>query len=138
MQQRGEGADAKDVRRRSGRTGRRSRSLAAFALAAAAALASAITGCIVSERPPPSRAYVVTVPPPPPLVDDRIPSPTGSSVWVTGYWHWMGVRYAWIPGHWEEPPPGARWAAPRYSVREGAYTYEPGRWQPAAPAPPTR
>ncbi len=96
---------------------------------------TASTGCVVAERPPPSRAYVVAVPPPPPLVDERMPSPTRSAVWVNGYWHWMGVRYAWIPGHWEEPPPGARWAAPRYSVREGAYTYEPGTWQPAPPAP---
>jgi hypothetical protein len=24
--------------------------------------------------------------------------------WVRGYWHWTGVDYEWIPGHWEPVP----------------------------------
>jgi hypothetical protein len=49
-------------------------------------------------------------------------------VWIAGYWHWSGMQYTWIPGHWENAPPGARWRAPRYSIREGTYFYEPGSW----------
>jgi hypothetical protein len=50
-------------------------------------------------------------------------------VWVSGYWHWTGMQYTWIPGHWEgAPPPGAHWHGPRYSFHDGAYYYEPGGW----------
>jgi hypothetical protein len=38
------------------------------------------------------------------------------------------MQYAWIPGHWEVPPAGARWRAPHYSLRDGTYFYEPGGW----------
>jgi hypothetical protein len=24
-------------------------------------------------------------------------------VWSCGYWHWDGVRYAWVDGHWTPP-----------------------------------
>ncbi len=38
------------------------------------------------------------------------------------------MHYTWIPGHWENAPPGASWHAPHYSLREGTYFYEPGSW----------
>jgi hypothetical protein len=80
---------------------------------------------------------VVTGPPPPPVVETRPAAPTLRAVWISGYWHWTGMQYTWIPGHWEEGRPGAVWRAPRYSLRDGVYVYEPGGWaeRPAPPAP---
>lgn len=84
-------------------------------------------------------------PPPPPLAEDRPPAPRNDAQWVAGYWHWTGMQYAWIPGHWESAPPGATWSAPRYMTADGTYFYEAGGWKggngaPAnmAPAPPPR
>lgn len=56
------------------------------------------------------------------------PPPTPGATWVTGYWHWTGAQYTWVPGHWETPPHGAKWMGPRYSSHEGQYFYESGRW----------
>jgi hypothetical protein len=43
------------------------------------------------------------------------------------------MHYTWIPGHWEQAPPGASWAAPRYTLKDGAYFYEPGVWNGGIP-----
>jgi hypothetical protein len=53
------------------------------------------------------------------------------AVWVAGYWHWTGMQYTWIPGHWENAPPGTAWAAPKYVRADGGYFYEAGGWKPA-------
>jgi hypothetical protein len=34
-------------------------------------------------------------------------------VWVRGYWHWSGVRYVWIPAHWEKAQPDYARPVPR-------------------------
>jgi hypothetical protein len=62
------------------------------------------------------------------MVDTRPAPLPGETVWVAGYWHWTGMRYTWIPGHWERAPAGAAWRAPRYWTSEGSYYYEPGGW----------
>jgi hypothetical protein len=36
--------------------------------------------------------------------DDRSGQAPGS-VWVAGYWHWNGVKYVWVRGHWERAKP---------------------------------
>lgn len=82
----------------------------------------------------------VSGPPPPPIAEAAPPPPSPDATWVGGYWHWTGLQYAWIPGHWEQPPPGAMWRAPRYVSSNGAFFYEPGGWSrgtgaPAAPPP---
>jgi hypothetical protein len=42
------------------------------------------------------------------------------------------MQYAWIPGHWEAPPPGVVWAAPRVvQSHDGRYLYESGGWRPS-------
>jgi hypothetical protein len=38
------------------------------------------------------------------------------------------MQYTWIPGHWEQPHAGQQWRAPKYSLRDGTYFYEPGGW----------
>jgi hypothetical protein len=32
------------------------------------------------------------------------PSVAGAH-WACGYWHWDGVRYVWVDGRWQAPPP---------------------------------
>ena len=87
-------------------------------------------GCVVNEAEAPTRGVVVSGPPPAPVAEQRPASPSPQSVWVGGYWHWTGIQYAWIPGHWDAPPPGATWSAPIYTARDGKYFYESGGWKP--------
>lgn len=86
------------------------------------------SGCVVAAAGPGPAGVVVAGPPPPPHEDVRVTAPSGTAVWVAGYWHWTGIRYAWIPGHWDAPRSGARWVPPRYILRDGVYYYEPGGW----------
>jgi hypothetical protein len=61
--------------------------------------------------------------------EHRGPSPGHGYVWVSGFWHWDGGRYDWVPGRWELPAaPSAYWIAPRYPHVSGSYIYEPGHW----------
>lgn len=97
------------------------------ALALAATLLGA--GCVVEAGVSTSVSGVaVSGPPPEPVREARPLPPDAQAVWVAGYWHWSGMQYTWIPGHWESPPAGASWHAPRYSLRDGTYFYEPGSW----------
>lgn len=95
-----------------------------------------LAACVATAPSTPARGVVVSGPPPEPLADERPAPPNPQATWVAGYWHWTGMQYAWIPGHWESTRPGQAWAAPRYTVREGSYIYEPGGWHAAtAPGP---
>ncbi len=88
-----------------------------------------VSGCTIETGfAPQPYGMAVAAPPPQPIVEVRAPSRDPQALWIPGYWHWTGIQYAWIPGHWEVGPPGALWRTPRYSVREGVYFYEPGRW----------
>ena len=89
-----------------------------------------VTGCVVNEAESPARGVVVSGPPPAPVREDRPAAPGPQAVWVGGYWHWTGIQYAWIPGHWDAPPPGSTWNAPVYTARDGRYFYESGSWKP--------
>lgn len=89
-------------------------------------------GCVVNEPESPARGVIVSGPPPAPVQEERPPAPTPQAIWVAGYWHWTGLRYAWIPGHWESPPMGAVWNAPRVTtMQDGRYVYESGGWKNA-------
>jgi len=94
------------------------------------ALGCAAAGCVVNEAEAPTRGVVVSGPPPAPVPEQRPAAPGPQSVWVGGYWHWTGIQYSWIPGHWDAPPPGATWSAPVYTARDGKYFYESGGWKP--------
>jgi hypothetical protein len=98
--------------------------------------AIALGGCVATAQSAPPRGVVVSGPPPAPLADERPPQPRADAQWVAGYWHWTGMQYAWIPGHWESAPPGTTWSAPRYNVTaDGAYFYEAGGWNGPPPPP---
>ncbi len=98
-------------------------------LAATIAFVLALPACVATEPAAPTRGYVVAGPPPSAVQEHPPAPPSADAVWVGGYWHWTGSQYTWIIGHWETPPPGAVWARPRYSSREGAHYYQPGQWQ---------
>jgi hypothetical protein len=97
-------------------------------------LASTLAACVPTESALPPRGVAVSGPPPAPI-EEVAPAaaPFPAAVWVAGYWHWTGMHYAWIPGHWENAPPGTAWAAPRYVRTEAGYYYEAGTWKPAPP-----
>ncbi len=94
----------------------------------AVAAVGCLAGCVVEAGISANTGVAVTGPPPEPMSEARPAPPDAQAVWVAGYWHWSGMQYTWIPGHWENAPPGASWRAPRYSLRDGTYFYEPGGW----------
>jgi hypothetical protein len=108
---------------------KRSSNILVLVLPALLALA-AQAGCVVNEPEVPTRGVVVSGPPPEPVREERPAAPGPKAVWVSGYWHWTGTQYAWIPGHWDAAPPGATWSGPVYSARDGRYFYESGGWKP--------
>src|SRR5260370_19641791 len=95
---------------------------AALAIVLPAGLAGVVglAGCVVEAGVAASAGVgggpgiAVAGPPPEPMAEPRPPQPPGETVWIAGYWHWTGMRYTWIPGHWERAPAGAAWHAPRY------------------------
>lgn len=104
--------------------------VALVALVALLASTLSVAGCVVNEAESPTRGVIVSGPPPAPVREDRPAAPGPQSVWVGGYWHWTGIQYSWIPGHWDAPPPGSTWNAPVYTARDGRYFYESGSWKP--------
>jgi hypothetical protein len=74
---------------------------------------------------------VVGAPPPAPLAEAMPPKPSLTATWIAGYWHWNGIDYVWVPGHWIEPPSGMSYQAPRYFDQRGMHLYQPGGWQGA-------
>jgi len=81
-------------------------------------------GCVLGSEPRPSRSQAMAGPPPgahePPSAagwvarspgasitseSRREKSPPADRIWVDGYWHWTGVRYAWVEGRWERRTP---------------------------------
>lgn len=102
-------------------------------------LAALTSACVVNEPEAPTRGVVVTGPPPAPMHEERPAPPNAQASWVAGYWHWTGMQYAWIPGHWEAPPPAAVWAAPKVTTMpDGRYVYESGGWRKLPESQPTQ
>jgi hypothetical protein len=109
----------------------RTRTRPAVGILAVLAVAS-LAGCVATETVIPARGVAVSGPPPAPIEEAPPAAAAGpGAVWVAGYWHWTGMQYTWIPGHWENAPPGTAWTAPRYVRADGGYFYEAGRWKPA-------
>jgi hypothetical protein len=110
---------------------------AASGAAVLASLLALNSGCVVAVRPGP--AAVVYSQPDEVVVDQDPPaaqyevvgvSPGPGFLWVGGYYHWYGNRWAWNAGHYERPPhPGAVWVHPRYAYRGSARIYVRGYWR---------
>lgn len=83
-----------------------------------------VPACVAGAEQRPSRGETQTPPPeprqertagellvnapPPPHEPPRGAPPFADAAWVPGYWHWDGVRYVWVAGHWEKARPA--WA----------------------------
>src|SRR5262249_29273635 len=98
-------------------------------LVAACVCALGLSACVATVETRDPRYVYVSGPPPAPLVDTQPPPPATGMFWVAGYWHWNGVRYVWLPGHWERPSAGFVYVAPTYSSVDGRYVYRRGRWE---------
>ena len=94
-----------------------------------AALGLVLSGCAV----PPDQGHVVDgmvmVAPPAPQVEAKPAPPRPDSVWIGGYWNWVGGRHIWVSGHWTKPRPGHHWVAYEW-VRQGdGWRLRPGHWE---------
>jgi hypothetical protein len=53
--------------------------------------------------------------------------PSGTHIWVDGYWYPYGHGYGWRNGYWAVPPySGATWVAPYYRSTRYHYGYWDG------------
>jgi hypothetical protein len=75
---------------------------------------------------------VMEAPPPAPARPSEVisPQPAPEAVWIQGYWAYASRGYAWVPGHWEIPPPDRNRYVPAHWQRQGNhYVYINGYWQ---------
>jgi WXXGXW repeat (2 copies) len=89
-----------------------------------------VAGCgppAVVVRPEP--VYVAQPAPPELLVEERPPQPAPNVFWVGGHWQWVGNRYNWHPGHWEQQRAYEQWVGPHWQARNGQWVFEPGHWR---------
>ena len=69
------------------------------------------------------------VAPPAPRLEVIGEPPQTGSVWIGGYWNWVGNRHEWVPGHWAAPHAGHHWVAYQW-VRQGdGWRLKGGRWE---------
>ena len=69
------------------------------------------------------------MPAPPPMTEVMTPPPAPNALWIPGYWYYDGRGYAWVPAHWEIPPPTAHsYMAAHWEYRERHYVFVPGYW----------
>jgi len=72
-------------------------------------------------------------PPPaaPPRPSEVIsPQPAPEAVWIQGYWAYTSRGYAWVPGHWEIPPPDrTHYVAAHWQREANRYVFISGYWQ---------
>jgi len=83
-------------------------------------------GSAAAQPPPPGYAPI-----PPPRHEFVPPPPPGARVvWEPGHWHWDGVRYFWIDGHYIEARRG-RYAEGRWvwAPVEGRWVWRPAHWE---------
>ena len=93
----------------------------------AAALLLLSLGNAVAQPPPGPPGYA---PIPPPRYERMPPPPGEHFFWEPGHWHWDGVRYAWIVGHYVERHRGGHWVEGGWvwAPREGRWVWRPARW----------
>jgi len=71
---------------------------------------------------------VVDAPPPAPYVEVVPALPYAGAVWIGGYWGWSSGRHQWVPGHYERPRAGYRYAPNRWEQRGGRWHLRAGGW----------
>jgi hypothetical protein len=89
-------------------------------------------GTIYHSESETTTSVVVNDPPPPPAPPQEVITvqPEPAAVWIYGFGAFAGDRYAWVPGHWEVPPPRCRmFVAPHWRRHRGSYVYIQGYWR---------
>ncbi len=111
-----------------------------LALVIGAALST--LGCAPRIPAPPTGPHkqdtpvLVPYPPPPARVEVIPDQPEPEALWIDGHWVWTAGGYAWQPGQWDKPRPGAHYApATMVRRRNGELFYYVGAWQGAGPPP---
>ena len=85
------------------------------------------SGCV---GPPVRGVVYVDAAPPAEQIEVIGVAPSGSHVWIAGYYSWTGGRYAWVPGHWEvRPRAGARWVRGRWRRYHARWYWTEGHWR---------
>jgi hypothetical protein len=96
---------------------------------AAAAACSLLLGAGCASAPPPGTVYVANAPPAMRAEVAGV-APDADSVWVGGYWNWVGPDYVWVPGVWQRPPRAhAVWVAPVWKRHERGWYRIDGHWR---------
>lgn len=70
-------------------------------------------------------------PVPPPRYEPVPPPPGAGMVWEPGHWHWDGVRYVWIGGHYVGRRMGYGHWIPghwRWAPYRGHWIWIPSHW----------
>jgi hypothetical protein len=82
-------------------------------------------GTAVAQPPPPPYAAV-----PEPRPETPPPPPRPDLMWEPGHWHWDGVRYVWVPGHYIGHRQG-RWVPGRWvwAPGQGRWIWRPAHWE---------
>lgn len=84
--------------------------------------------------PPPDMTIVTQKAPPAPNAEQIPPPPAAAPanyfVWEGGHWHWTGIDFIWIPGHYLEAPyQHAVWVHGGWNYDGNLYwTWTPGHW----------
>jgi hypothetical protein len=100
-----------------------------FLLLLVAACSSRLPRPNYTEQPT-SALVEVDYPPPPARVAFVPVQPRSDAVWVNGEWQWQGRRWAWKPGGWFVPPPGAAYARSVVVRRsDGKIFFAAGAWR---------
>jgi hypothetical protein len=81
-------------------------------------------------RPPET---VGTEPPhiPPALrVEEVVPAPSTTHVWIPGHWDWNGHDWVWTAGKWELPPSSSSvWVSGHWEWDGTNWVWVPGYWR---------
>lgn len=94
---------------------------------------------VVVERGEPERVVVVDddddrevvvirEAPPTVVVERPPPRPSGSVIWVDGYWRHDGRRHVWVNGRYERVVVGARHVPARWVKTSRGYAFHRERW----------
>ncbi len=73
---------------------------------------------------------VVAAQPPAPLVEEAPAEPFSDALWVSGFWRWGGMRYAWVHGYYVRPRPGLFWYPGGWMTHGDGFVWFGGRWAP--------
>jgi hypothetical protein len=84
-----------------------------------------------SEAEATTQSYAMSPPPAPQRPSEIIsPQPAPEAVWIQGYWAYASRGYAWVPGHWEIPPPERTQYVSAHWQRQGnQFVFINGYWR---------